>query len=177
VEYPVRLPPSNNWRLTAFAAAAFAALELVVLVVIALAAFGLPFAEERKAHAAAAAAARSTPARSDQGTAQSSGDGAGIPPATQPRSETSVVVLNGNGITGAADVASVDVRSRHYVLTGTGNAPHSDVPRSIVMYRRGFEGEAHRLAKDLGVRRVAPLDGVRASDLMGAQLALIIGRK
>ena len=44
------------------------------------------------------------------------------------------------------------------------------------MYRPGFEGEAHRLAKDVGVKRVAPLDGLRASDLMGAQLALIVGQ-
>ena len=47
------------------------------------------------------------------------------------------MVLNGNGITGAADVASVDVRNRRYVITGTGNAPRSDFPRSIVMYRLG----------------------------------------
>jgi hypothetical protein len=43
------------------------------------------------------------------------------------------------------------------------------------MYRPAFEGEARRLAKDLRIKRVAPLDGMRASDLQGAHLALILG--
>ena len=175
MEYPASLLPSRNWRATALAAAAFAALELIVLVVLAVAAFGLPFADHLRAQAEAKA--RSTAASPDGTAARRSGDGAGIPAPMQPRSETSVVVLNGNGIAGAADVAAVDVHRRHYVLTGTANAPRSDFPRSLVMYRQGFEAEAHRLAKDVGVRRVAPLDGMRASDLMGAQLALIVGRK
>ncbi len=161
--------------MTALAATTFAALELVLLLIVAVAAFGLPFAEERKALAQAAVASPLAEVPDARPAAE-----AGRPAtaaATQPRSETSVVVLNGNGITGAADVASLDVRKRHYVLTGTSNAPRSDFARSIVMYRAGFQGEAHRLARDIGVRRVAPLDGLRASDLMGAQLALIVGRK
>lgn len=176
MEYPANLPSGRNWRVTALAAATFAALELVLLVIIAVAAFGLPFAEERKA-LAQAAAGRPTPAESEQAPIRAKGGKPAAPPALQPRSQTSVVVLNGNGITGAADIASVDVRNRRYVITGTANAPRSDFPRSIVMYRRGFKGEAQRLARDIGVRRVAPLDGVRASDLMGAQLALIVGQK
>jgi hypothetical protein len=43
------------------------------------------------------------------------------------------------------------------------------------MYRSGFEGEARRLARDIGVRRVAPLDGIQRRDLQGAHIALIIG--
>jgi hypothetical protein len=43
------------------------------------------------------------------------------------------------------------------------------------MYRRGFEGEAQRLARDLGVKVVGPLDGVRPSQLHGAQAVLILG--
>jgi hypothetical protein len=172
VEYPVNLPSGLNWRVTALAAAALAALELVLLVVLAIAAFGLPFAEEQKAKAQAAIGQSG-----DGGSVRAQADEPGTPATIQPRSETSVIVLNGNGIPGAADVASVDVRKNRYVLTGAANAPRSDFPRSIVMYRRGFEGEANRLAKDVGVKRVAPLDGLRASDLMGAQLALIVGRK
>jgi hypothetical protein len=175
VDYPANLPSGRNWRVTALAVAAFAALELVLLVVLAVAAFGLPFAEEQRAKAQAAAgrtASDPKPARNRRKRG-----GAATPAAMQPRTETSVAVLNGNGVTGAADVASVDVRNHHYVLTGTGNAPRSDFRRTIVMYRRGFEGEAHRLARDVGARRVAPLDGLRAADLMGAQLALIVGQR
>jgi hypothetical protein len=44
------------------------------------------------------------------------------------------------------------------------------------MYRPGFEREAKRLAADLRVKLVGPLDGLRAPDLMGAHLAVVIGR-
>ncbi|MGH2996352.1 MAG: LytR C-terminal domain-containing protein, partial [Gaiellaceae bacterium] len=91
------------------------------------------------------------------------------------RAETSVIVLNGNGIAGAAGAVAERARARRYVIAATGNAPRSDFPRSLVMYRPGFEGEAQRLARDLGIKRVAPLDGVRASELQGAHLALIVG--
>jgi hypothetical protein len=43
------------------------------------------------------------------------------------------------------------------------------------MYRSGYKGEAIRLGHDLHVRRVMPLDGMRAGDLQGAHIALIIG--
>jgi hypothetical protein len=43
------------------------------------------------------------------------------------------------------------------------------------MYRPGFAGEGRRLGKDLGVRLVTPLDGMRAKDLRGAQLVFILG--
>ena len=91
------------------------------------------------------------------------------------RGETSVLVLNGNGVSGAASEAADRIRGRHYLITGTGNASRSDYPRSIVMYRPGFKREAQRLAKDLGVKRVGPLDGVRIRDLQGAHVALVIG--
>jgi hypothetical protein len=176
VDYPINLAPGRNWRATALAATALAALELVLIVIIAVAAFGLPFAEEQKAEAQAAVGRTGTAKeKSEPGPAK--GGEPAIPTASQPRSETSVVVLNGNGITGAADLASAGVRRRHYVLTGTANAPRSDFRRTLVMYRPGFEGEAQRLARDVGARRVAPLDGMRASDLMGAQLALIVGAR
>jgi hypothetical protein len=43
------------------------------------------------------------------------------------------------------------------------------------MFRPGFEREARRLAKDLGVRRVVPLDGMRPAELQGAHVALVVG--
>ena len=173
MEYPVTLPPGRNWRTTALAAGVFAALELVVLVALAVAAFGLPFAAEQRERALASSGKASQP---EAPSARMANGKEVVPAAGQSRSETSVVVLNGNGLTGAADLASSGVRQRSYILTGTGNAPRSDFRRSLVMYRPGFEGEAYRLAKDIGVKRVAPLDGMRASDLMGAQLALIVGQ-
>jgi hypothetical protein len=43
------------------------------------------------------------------------------------------------------------------------------------MYRRGFEGEGVRLARDLGVKIVAPLDGLRVRDLRGAHAVFVVG--
>jgi hypothetical protein len=97
------------------------------------------------------------------------------PVADLPRKRTSVVVLNGNGTAGAAATTADRVRHFHYIIAATGNAPRSNFQRSIVMYRKGFEGEAIRLGHDLHIRRVAPLDGLKLRDLQGAHLALIIG--
>ena len=41
--------------------------------------------------------------------------------------------------------------------------------------RPGYEPEARRLARDFRIKRVAPLDGLRKSDLQGAHIALIVG--
>jgi hypothetical protein len=43
------------------------------------------------------------------------------------------------------------------------------------MYRRGFEGEGRRLARDLGIKVVGPLDGMKPAQLHGAQAVLILG--
>jgi hypothetical protein len=42
------------------------------------------------------------------------------------------------------------------------------------MYRPGYRGEALRLARDLRIKIVGPLDGLRIRDLMGAHVALVI---
>jgi LytR cell envelope-related transcriptional attenuator len=172
LEYPATLPAVRNWRTAALVSAVVAALELVVLLALTVAAFGLPFAAERKArlageHGPGARLEATAPAKRGKRTA----------PAPTPRARTSVVVLNGNGVPGAADLASRTVQQFRYAVTGTGNAPRSDFARTLVMFRPGFEGEARRLARDLGVRRVGPLDGMRASQLMGAHVALILGRR
>ena len=69
------------------------------------------------------------------------------------------------------------MQSLHYLIAGTANAPRTDFARSLVMYRPGYKGEAMRLAKDVRVRRVVPLDGMRAAALQGAHIALILGRQ
>ena len=94
--------------------------------------------------------------------------------AKRPRSKTVVMVLNGNGRTGAAAAAASSVRSRGYKIGTVTNAPRQ-VPRSIVMYKPGFAGEARRLGRDIGVGLVTPLDGMRAGALGGAHVVFILG--
>jgi len=43
------------------------------------------------------------------------------------------------------------------------------------MYRGGHRGEALRLARDLRIRLVSPLDGLRPRELKGARLAVVVG--
>lgn len=43
------------------------------------------------------------------------------------------------------------------------------------MYVPGYRAEGIRLAKDLGVKVVGPLDGIGENGLHGGQLAVIVG--
>jgi hypothetical protein len=56
-----------------------------------------------------------------------------------------------------------------------GNAPRPAL-HTVVEYAPGYRAEAARLARDLHVQSVSPLDGLRKSDLLGAEIALILGR-
>jgi hypothetical protein len=67
------------------------------------------------------------------------------------------------------------VRGHGYRIGVVGNAARMSYPRSLVMYRPGFEGEGKRLGSDLGIRLVGPLDGMRGAQLHGAQVVLILG--
>ena len=159
--------PVRHWRTAALVAAALAAIELAVLAVLIVVYVAKPFASRLQTKAQAVAT--STPGPSETGANPTRAV------AKLARDETSVLVLNGNGIAGAAGRAAAVLQGLHYVISATGNAPRSNFKRSLVMYRPGFEGEARRLAHDLRIKRVAPLDGMRARDLQGAHLALILG--
>ena len=151
------------WRRATIAVSAVAAVELVTLAVVGIILLGNPLSRHLRASAAAAAAPRTR---------------ASVPaPAKRPvlpRSETSVMVLNGNGQAGAAHATADRVQSRGYMLGNVGNAPRI-TPHSVVMYRAGYEAEGRRLGRDMRVRIVRPLDGMRPTQLLGAHLVLIIG--
>ena len=99
------------------------------------------------------------------------------PAAHLARRKMTVLVLNGNGRQGAAASTAARVSHHGYRIGGVANAPRSDFTRSLVMYRKGFEGEGRRLARDLGIRIVGPLDGLRTSQLHGAHAVSSSGRK
>ena len=161
------------------AAAALAAFELLLLVMIFLAFLGKPLLgggdRPLAPMAKAEPAASSAPATSKKAQTKAKSK---AKPATEPRlvrEETSVIVLNGNGAAGAASEKADLVRTRGYMIAGTANAPRTDFARSVVMYRPGYRPEAQRFARDFGIARVAPLDGLRPADLQGAHVALIVG--
>ena len=160
------------WRLATLAIAAVATVELVLLVV----AGGALLTRDDAASAAPTKAKRAaveTATRVKTAAART----ARKPPAIGdlPRRQVKVVVLNGNGRSGAAAATATRVSRRGYRIGLVGNAGSHDYPRSIVMYRRGFAAEGQRLAQDLGVPIVSPLDGMRPGQLHGAHAVLILG--
>jgi hypothetical protein len=173
VDLPLDAPDAlvRPWRTTAFVATAIALVELLIL--LAIGGGALARAVSQRVERAAQQRVRADAAASARGLAQHK---AAIPPAKLARAKTRVLVLNGNGRQGAAAAASARINGRGYRIGGVANAARSDYVRSIVMYRPRFAGEGHRLGRDLGISLITPLDGMRAGQLQGAQLVVILGR-
>jgi hypothetical protein len=160
---------ARPWRRTAIVAAAVAVLELVAIVALAVALLGRPVADRVREHVEGPAYPTAVEPKPKPPAAKET-----VLP-TLPRGDTSVLVLNGNGLAGAAGETAGQVADRGYLVAGTANAPTTDYRRSVVMYRKGRRAEGRRLARDLKVRVVGPLDGVRPAELMGAHVVLIVG--
>ena len=157
--------PAHQWRAATLVLMGIAALELVLLLVAGgalLTRSDGAVAAAKPAHRAQAAPVKKSHAATHTATAL-------------PRGKVGVLVLNGNGRTGAASVAAARVTHRGYKVRGVGNASTTDYVHSIVMYRAGFRAEGARLARDLGVKIIGPLDGMRPSQLHGAHTVLILG--
>jgi len=183
VDYPVSRHEQAApipWRPIALVAGAVAAVELLLLIVAGSALLVNPGeraagGKQAKAAAAAPAKAKAEKVRKAKTRATRLRPAGPAPAAELPRRRVAVMVLNGNGVTGAAAAAARKVSRRGYRIGTVANAPSGDYTRSVVMYRRGFEGEGVRLARDLGIKIVAPLDGLRARDLRGAHAVFVVG--
>jgi LytR cell envelope-related transcriptional attenuator len=155
------------WRTATLIASGVAAVELVVILVLGIVLVGKPLTEKMRD------AGRD---RTLGGPVAAPVRKASIGPSVAhlARPDTTVMILNGNGISGAAHASASRVRARGYSIGEVGNAKRTDYMRSVVMYRPGFRGEALRLARDLRIKIVGPLDGLTVADLMGAHLALVV---
>jgi len=142
-------------------AAAIALAELTVLLAVAGAhVFG--------AHRAQTGLDRTPPAPSSGGVSKEHA----VP--LRPRSRTSVLVLNGNGLAGVAGTEASTLLSIGYRHATAADAPQA-YARSLVLFRPGWRAEAQRLAHDAGILTVAPLDGSLAGSDRSDQLVLILG--
>ena len=155
----------GRWRTATIAMSVVAAIEFVGLAVLGVALLGNPLASHLEARAAAAAAPRVRAASPRPKASQ----------AKLARRQTSVIVLNGSGRTGAAAAEARVVKGRGYMVASVGNASRMDYTHTLVMYRPGYGSEGARLARDLHIRVVSPLDGMRVSRLAGAHLVVILG--
>jgi hypothetical protein len=166
------------WRTATLIAGSVAAVELVALVVLGLVLVGRSLAPQ--VHSAAAHSARASkhvvapaPAKAAEPKPVHRAHAGRI----LPRSKTGILILNGNGVNGAAAQAATVVRARGYLVTATKNAPRTGYPTWHLMAAPGYAAEAKRFARDLNLRlaRVGPLDGMTPRQLHGAKLALILG--
>jgi uncharacterized iron-regulated membrane protein len=163
------------WRRATLVAGAVAAVEFLLLVSLGAVVFGRPL--EHAFSAAAHSSAAVPRARHPVGIGTRPRRAA-IAPALRtpaPRSHLKILVLNGNGRNGAAAGAASTLRRLGYRIAATANAARQNYATSLVMYAPGYRLEGQRLARDLGVQVVGPLDGMRAGSLKGGELAVILG--
>lgn len=156
------------------AASLIAGIELVLLVVLAFLLLAKPLSHAIQHRATATASAApikhtSTPA------AHKMIKPAPVGKPKLARAATHVLVLNGNGRAGAAHQEAARLQGFGYRIGGASNAKRSDYATTVVMFRTGFPAEAHRLARDLHVSVVGPLDGIKPAALHGSQLVVLLG--
>ena len=150
------------WRIATLVLTVIAAIQLVLLIVAGIVLLGKQIAPH--VHRAAAREAAAKPAKASHRAAP-----------TLARAKTKVLVLNGNGVQGAAALAAQLAQARGYPVLDVGNALKTGYAHTIVMYRPGFRSEALRFRHDLSLSVVAPLDGMKPAELKGAQLVEILG--
>ena len=162
------------WRAATLAVGAIAVVELAVLLVVA--GVHLPTSLLHRAHATTAPAAKTAKAATHRAATRAPAKAPALPVhPLRPRSSVSVLVLNGNGVSGAAGSLATRLGSSGYRSATAADAPRNNYARSVVLYRPGWVREARRLAHDAGVRAVAPIDGMTPSQLGGAQLVMLLG--
>lgn len=169
MEHAEHFPAPFPWRAATVVAGGVALVELVALIAIGLLHLA-PHASAASARPVQAHRVVSPPASPVRSVAA-------LPShPLRPRSRVRVLVLNGNGVAGAAATQAARLQGDGYVLAGATNAQRHDYARSMVMYVPGWAKEARRLAHETGIAMVAPVDGLRGAELRGAALILLLGR-
>jgi hypothetical protein len=170
---------TRPWRTRTMVVSVIAAVELVALVAVGVVLLGRGWFQSERASAVGNAAHHHTAAaaKTHRTAAPPAKPHRAAPPKPHlPRARTTVLVLNGNGVNGAAGAEATLLRAHGYPVTSVGNAKRTDYATSIVMYRPGYEGEAQRLAHDAHIAEVSALDGLLPSQLGSARVAVIVGK-
>ena len=145
-------------------ASSVAALRLVALVILGVVLLAKPVSEHvrQAAQARVLAPVKAKPSRAT-GRGAEAGPGGDVrdrPQRQRPRRSSRVERREG---------AQLRLYDRH----GRERAAQR-FTRTLVMYRKGYQAEGARLAKDLRVKIVGPLD-LRPADMLGAHVALVVG--
>ena len=168
MDHAQHLPREFPWKTAAVVVGVVAALELVALIGIGATRLAAPV----RAHAVAAAKHPATAAARPVVHHR-------IPKIPshplRPRARLSVLVLNGNGISGAAGSEATTLQTLGYGASRSANAPRHDYARSMVLFVPGYQKEARRLGRDAHVGIVSVLDGLPKAQLRGSQLVVVLG--
>ncbi len=159
------------WKRATLVAGTVAALELAVLLVLAALLVAKPLSHAIRQQAAAAVASTPAPKQLVRAIHRMNAPAG----KARPRGHVKIMVFNGNGLAGAAGDTAGRLHGLGYKIAGTANASHQNYATSVVMYRPGFRAEGIRLAHDLSIKVVGPLDGIHATALHGGELAVIVG--
>jgi hypothetical protein len=169
VDHAQDIPSPFPWRAAAVLAAGVALVELVALIAI-----GLVHLAPRSTAEPSRASTAAHVARRVRVHAVHMVKAPSLP--LRPRAHVRVLVLNGNGVSGAASAEASRLEARGYRIGGATNAERHDYSRSMVMFVPGWAKEARRLAHDVGVRMIAPVDGLHPSQLRGSGVVLLLGK-
>jgi hypothetical protein len=167
VDHAQHLSQSFPWRTATVVVGAVAVLELLALIGLGATRLAAPV----RAHALAAASHRAA------ATVRPVTHHVAAIPAhpLRPRAKLSVLVLNGNGVSGAAGAEATTLHTLGYGRSLSQNAPRHDYARSMVMFAPGYAQEGRRLGRDAGVRLVSLVDGMSRTQLRGSQLVVVLG--
>jgi hypothetical protein len=165
VEHVQPRPAPFPWRAATVVVGAVALVELVALLAI-----GIAHLAPSPTHAATPTVRAQPKAKP---VARHAAPVRHVP--LRPHSRVRVLVLNGNGVSGAAAVEAARLRGDGYRIAGATNAARHDYPQSMVMFAPGWQREAQRLARDNGIRIVSPVDGLRRAQLRGSTVILLLG--
>ena len=164
MQHAESISASFPWRAATLVVGAIAAVELIALI-------GIGAVHLAPKHALAAAAA---PAKPKQVARVREAPPVPSHP-LRARASVHVLVLNGNSVQGAAASEAARLHSAGYRIAGAENAQRHDYAHSMVLYVPGWVKEARRLARDTGIRLVAPVDGLRRAALKGSKTVVILG--
>ncbi len=174
------LSQSFPWRTATLVATAVATVELVGLVAVGAFVLAHPFRHHTAKTTTTAAApvvhhTKTAPARHAV-PVPAKDMFAPLPShALRARSKVRVLVLNANGVQGAAHAEAARLQAAGYPVGGAANAPSHHYAQSMVMYVPGYLKEARRLARDSHIRLVAPVDGLTPAALSGSRLVVLLG--
>lgn len=88
--------------------------------------------------------------------------------------EIDVTVLNGTSVAGLAATFGDEVESKGFNLGAVTNSS-SSFEESVVMFKPGHKMEARKVAKQLGITKLQPMNGEIQSVSAGADVAVIVG--